>query len=106
LSTFYPTTENFFTLYEKKTVNVLITWAPKEPSEKASMATVCKKHILLDIHSMITVLICSITVFLLHLQVMRIHQLDVSQQAQSGIKKIATFCSGILPLLDYGLVAC
>lgn len=44
--------------------------------------------------------------FLLRLQVLRSHQLDVSQQSQSGMKKIATFCLGILQKLDYGLVAC
>jgi len=31
--------------------------------------------------------------------VMRNHQLDVSQQAQFRLKKIATFCSGILQQL-------
>ncbi|KAK6941358.1 Helicase, C-terminal, partial [Dillenia turbinata] len=31
---------------------------------------------------------------------------DVIQQAQSGTGKTATFCSGILQLLDYGLVEC
>jgi len=31
--------------------------------------------------------------------VMRSHQLDVSQHAQFGIKKIAMFCSGILQQL-------
>jgi len=37
---------------------------------------------------------------------LRIHQLDVSQQAQSRIKKIAMFYFGILQKLDYGLVVC
>jgi translation initiation factor 4A len=32
--------------------------------------------------------------------------LDVIQQAQSGTGKTATFCSGILQQLDYGLVEC
>jgi translation initiation factor 4A len=32
--------------------------------------------------------------------------LDVIQQAQSGTGKTATFCSGILQQLDYGLVQC
>ncbi|KAL7189244.1 hypothetical protein ACSBR1_038983 [Camellia fascicularis] len=32
--------------------------------------------------------------------------LDVIQQAQSGAGKTATFCSGILQQLDYGLVEC
>jgi translation initiation factor 4A len=32
--------------------------------------------------------------------------LDVIQQAQSGTGKTATFCSGILQQLDYGLVDC
>ena len=62
----------------------------------ARLTTVCKKPILLDIRSMVTVLICSITSFF---QVMRTHQLDVSQQAQFRLKKIATFCSGILQQL-------
>jgi len=31
---------------------------------------------------------------------------NLSQQSQSGMKKIATFCLGILQKLDYGLVAC
>ncbi|XP_028101221.1 eukaryotic initiation factor 4A-13-like [Camellia sinensis] len=32
--------------------------------------------------------------------------LDVIQQAQSGTGKTATFCSGILQQLDYGIVEC
>lgn len=32
--------------------------------------------------------------------------LDVIQQAQSGTGKTATFCSGVLQQLDYGLVKC
>lgn len=32
--------------------------------------------------------------------------LDVIQQAQSGTGKTATFCSGVLQQLDYGLVEC
>jgi len=32
--------------------------------------------------------------------------LDVIQQAQSGTGKTATFCSGVLQQLDYGLVQC
>lgn len=35
-----------------------------------------------------------------------IKKLDVIQQAQSGTGKTATFCSGILQQLDYGLVEC
>jgi len=31
---------------------------------------------------------------------------NLRQQSQSGMKKIATFCLGILQKLDYGLVAC
>lgn len=71
------------------------------------------------VHSMVIVLICSINTLLLICagfeKPSAIQQrgivpfckgLDVIQQAQSGTGKTATFCSGILQQLDYGLVEC